>query len=305
MALPVAIQLYSLRDEMEKDFKGTLKAVKEMGYDGVEFAGLYGNDPADVKAMCEEIGLVPISAHVTTDEYICDGVDVALDRWQAVGVKYVVIPYLVDDRRPGAARWKGEDVKNPTYDLIKAVGEGAQARGMHLLYHNHDFEFKKVENGEFGLDFLYSSIPADLLQTELDECWVKYAGQDPVAYLQKYTGRAPVVHSKDYYVEGEQVGDPYALIGLNEDEKKSNSAFEFRPLGCGVQDVAALMNAAEAAGSKWLIVEQDQPSMGKTPMECVAMSMEYVKKIKAEKCQKDCQKDCPNQIDCKKDCPKK
>jgi hypothetical protein len=72
-----------------------------------------------------------------------------------------------------------------------------------------------------------------------------------------------------------------------------------------VQDVAALMNAAEAAGSKWLIVEQDQPSMGKTPMECVAMSMEYVKKIKAEKCQKDCQKDCPNQKDCKKDCPKK
>jgi sugar phosphate isomerase/epimerase len=171
-------------------------------------------------------------------------------------------------------------------DEIRAIGEKAKAAGLVLLYHNHDFEFKKVENGEFGLDFLYSSVPADLLQTELDECWVKYAGQGPVAYLLKYTNRAPVVHLKDYYVEGEQVGDPYALIGLNEDEKKSNTAFEFRPLGCGVQNVPDLMKAAKEAGSKWLIVEQDQPSMGKTPMECIAMSMEYIKKVR-EACAKE------------------
>ena len=77
--------------------------------------------------------------------------------------------------------------------------------------------------------------------------------------------------------------DPYALIGLNEDEKKSNSAFEFRPLGCGVQNVPELLKAAEAAGSQWIIIEQDQPSMGKSPMECVAMSMEYMKKVKENK----------------------
>ena len=154
MALPVAIQLYSLRDEMAKDFEGTLKAVKEMGYDGVEFAGLYDHDPKEVKAMCDELGLVPISAHVTTDEYLCDegGVPAVLDRWQTVGVKYVVIPYLVEDRRPGAARWKGEDVKNPTYDLMKAVGEGAIERGMQLLYHNHDFEFKNKVDGKYMLE---------------------------------------------------------------------------------------------------------------------------------------------------------
>ena len=72
------------------------------------------------------------------------------------------------------------------------------------------------------------------------------------------------------------------MIGLNEGEKKENTAFEFRPLGYGVQDVPSIVKASKAAGSKWLIVEQDQPSMGKTPLECVAMSIEYMKKMQAE-----------------------
>ena len=88
-----------------------------------------------------------------------------------------------------------------------------------------------------------------------------------------------VVHLKDFHVEGKQEGDPYALIGLNEGEKKAKSAFEFRPLGKGVQDIPSIIAASVKAGSKWLIVEQDQPSMEKTPMECVAMSMEYLKSI--------------------------
>ncbi|MBQ2027346.1 MAG: hypothetical protein II214_05550, partial [Alistipes sp.] len=92
------------------------------------------------------------------------------------------------------------------------------------------------------------------------------------------------VHLKDYYKEGEMEGDPYALIGLNEGEEKKSAAFEFRPLGCGVQDIPAIIKAAVKAESKWLIVEQDQPSLDKSPMECVAMSMEYIKKLKAEGC---------------------
>ena len=271
--LPVGLQLYSVRDDMAKDFKGTLQKVKEMGYDGVEFAGLFGNTPEQVKAMCAEIGLNPISAHVPLADMLAD-VDKVIADYKAIGCKYIVVPYVTEERRPGG------ELFMQMIEEIRTIGTKAKEAGLVLLYHNHDFEFKKVENGEFGLDFLYSSVPADLLQTELDECWVKYAGQDPVAYLQKYAGRAPVVHLKDYYVEGEQVGDPYALIGLNEDEKKSNTAFEFRPLGCDVQNVPDLVKAAEAAGSKWLIIEQDQPSMGKSPMECAAMSMEYLKKVK-------------------------
>ncbi len=273
--LPIALQLYSVRNDMAQDFKGTLQKVKDMGYDGVEFAGLYDNSPEDIKAMCAEIGLTPISAHVPLADMLAD-VDKVISDYKTIGCEYIVVPYVTEERRPGG------ELFMQMVEEIRAIGEKAKAAGLVLLYHNHDFEFTKLESGEFGLDYLYNAVPADLLQTELDECWVRYAGQDPVEYLKKYSGRAPVVHLKDYYVEGEQVGDPYALIGLNEDEKKANTAFEFRPLGYGVQDVPALVKTAEEVGSKWLIVEQDQPSLGKTPIECVEMSIEYLKNLKAE-----------------------
>ena len=273
--LPVGLQLYSVRDDMAKDFKGTLQQVKAMGYDGVEFAGLFDNSPADVKAMCAEIGLNPISAHVPLADMLAD-VDKVIADYKAIGCEYIVVPYVTEERRPGGDKF------NQMIEEIRTIGAKCKEAGLTLLYHNHDFEFAKTESGEFGLDYLYANVSADLLQTELDQCWVRYAGQDPVAYLQKYEGRSPVVHLKDYYASGEQKEDPYALIGLNEGEKKENTAFEFRPLGYGVQDVPALMKAAKHAGSKWLIVEQDQPSMGKTPLECVALSMETIQAIRQD-----------------------
>ena len=271
--LPVGLQLYTVRDDMAKDFKGTLQQVKALGYDGVEFAGLFGHTPEQVKAMCAEIGLNPISAHVPLADMLAD-VDKVIADYKAIGCQYIVVPYVTEERRPGGELFK------QMVEEIRSIGAKCKEAGLVLLYHNHDFEFAKTETGEFGLDYLYANVPADLLQTELDQCWVKYAGQDPVAYLQKYSGRSPVVHLKDYYASGEQKEDPYALIGLNEGEKKENKAFEFRPLGYGVQDVPAIIEASKKAGSKWLIVEQDQPSMGKTPMECAGMSMEYLKNLK-------------------------
>ena len=273
--LPVGLQLYSVRDDMAKDFKGTLQQVKAMGYDGVEFAGLFDNSPADVKAMCAEIGLNPISAHVPLADMLAD-VDKVIADYKAIGCEYIVVPYVTEERRPGGDKF------NQMIEEIRTIGAKCKEAGLTLLYHNHDFEFAKTESGEFGLDYLYANVSADLLQTELDECWVRYAGQDPVAYLQKYEGRSPVVHFKDYYASGEQKEDPYALIGLNEGEKKENTAFEFRPLGYGVQDVPALMKAAKHAGSQWIIVEQDQPSMGKTALECVALSMETIQAIRQD-----------------------
>lgn len=273
--LPVGLQLYTVRKDMANDFKGTLQKVKDMGYDGVEFAGLFGQAPEDIKTMCAEIGLTPVSAHVPLAEMLED-VDKVISDYKTIGCEYIVVPYATEERRPGG------ELFMQMIDEIRSIGEKAKAAGLVLLYHNHDFEFNKLESGEFGLDYLYSSVPADLLQTELDECWVKYAGQDPVEYLKKYAGRAPVVHLKDYYVEGEQADDPYALIGLNEKEKKAGTGFEFRPLGYGVQDVPALVRTAEEVGSKWLIVEQDRPSMDKTALESAEMSIEYLKKIMAE-----------------------
>ena len=96
MALPLALQLYSVRNELAADFRGTLEKVKAMGYDGVEFAGLEGNSAADVKAMCAEIGLVPISAHVPYQDMREDAASV-LATYAEIGCLYVVLPYLTPD----------------------------------------------------------------------------------------------------------------------------------------------------------------------------------------------------------------
>ena len=284
--IPIGVQLYSVRDNMEQDFYGTLKAVKEMGYDGVEFAGLFGNTPEQVKAWCDELELNPISAHVPLADMM-DDIDGVIATYKAIGCQYLVVPYLPEELRPGTGQFK------PTVAAIAGLAKKVKAAGMTLLYHNHDFEFKTLEDDTYGLDYLYENVSADLLQTELDLCWVKYSGVDPAEYLRKYTGRSPVVHFKDYYFEGEKEGDPYALIGIEKEDDAPKTVFEFRPMGCGVQDVPSLVAAFKDAGSKWIIIEQDNPSMGMCPMACIKKGLCNLKQVlcPGDCCKEECCKD--------------
>ncbi len=268
--LPIAIQLYSVRDEAAADLRGTLEAIKAMGYDGVEFAGLHGYAPADIKAMCAEIGLVPVSAHVPYYDMVADPKGVLSD-YAEIGCEYVAIPYLTPECRPGTEGF-AKVVENAAM-----LGQVSKELGMYLLYHNHDFEFEKID-GKYALEVLYDTVPADLLGTELDTCWVRVGGEEPAAYVRKFAGRAPVVHLKDY--AGGKSEHMYELIGIEAEEKAvEENPFEFRPVGSGVQDMPAILAAAEFAGAKWVVVEQDQPSMGLTPIECAKKSIEYLKSL--------------------------
>lgn len=266
---PIALQLYSVRDDVEKDFYGTLQKVKELGYDGVEFAGLFGHSAAEIKAWCEELGLTALSAHVPFVDMVAD--PALLEEYAAIGCRYVAIPYLTEEYRPGAEKF------DEVIAGARMLGEKANALGMQLLYHNHDFEFVKLD-GKYALDVLYDTVPANLLATELDTCWVKVGGADPAAYLRKYAGRAPVVHLKDFV--GSKTENMYALIGIDNGGASADAAaFEFRPVGYGVQDFYGILNAAEEAGAKWVVVEQDMPSLERTPMECATMSVRYLKSL--------------------------
>jgi len=266
---PIAIQLYSLRDEMAQDFEGTLKNVKKLGYDGVEFAGLFGKSAAEVKALCEKYSLTPISAHVPFVDMIAD--PTLLNVYAEIGCKYVVIPYLTPEYRPDGEKF------DEVISGAKLLGEKANSLGLKLCYHNHDFEFVKL-NGEYALDILYKEVSADLLETELDTCWVNVGGENPSEYILKYNGRANIVHLKDF--AGSKSENMYALIGIDDNEKKEpEGKFEFRPLGYGKQNFPEILSACEKAGTKWVVVEQDNPSMGKTPFECAQMSIEYLKSL--------------------------
>ena len=269
MSFPVAIQMYTLRNDAKANLYATLKEVKKLGYDGVEFAGLYGHTAEEVRDMCQDIGLIPISAHVPYVDMVADPEGV-LGQYQTIGCKFVVVPYLGSEHRPGTDKFP-EVIKN-----IAMIGGVAKKLGMTLLYHNHDFEFMKLD-GKYALDILYDEVPADLLQTELDMCWVNVGGEDPVNYLLKYTGRAPIVHLKDF--EGEKSEDMYELIGIEKKAPKRPSNFEFRPVGYGKQNFPAILEASKKAGASWVVVEQDEATMGLTPMESAAKSREYLKSI--------------------------
>ena len=268
MKFPIALQLYTVRGSLSSDFEGTLKKVKEMGYDGVEFAGLFGKTAAEVRDLCRSIGLIPVSAHVSFTDMIGD--PSILKNYAEIGCEYVVIPYLTEEYRPGKEKFR------EVIEGAKILGEKANALGLKLAYHNHDFEFEKID-GEYALDILYKEVPASLLQTQLDTCWVNVGGENPAESVLKYAGRAPVVHLKDFY--GEKSEDMYELIGIEKKAPKRPGNFEFRPVGYGLQDFPAITAAAEKAGAQWLIVEQDSPSQGRTQMEAIRCSREYLRTI--------------------------
>lgn len=271
MKLKTGLQLYSVREAMAQDFEGTLRAVAAMGYEGVEFAGLYGNTAAQIRKLTDELGIEPASAHVSIAELLAD-LDGEFKKYKEIGCKYLVVPYLPDEYRPEAGHFA------ETLKILAYFGEAAKNTGFTLLYHNHDFEFTKID-GEYYLDTIYREIPADLLQTELDTCWVNVGGEDPKAYVRKYAGRAPVVHLKDFVMKGRQKEGLYELIGIDKKADANEENFGFRPVGYGVQDVPGLLRASEDARAEWVIVEQDRPAPGQSEIESVSLSAGYLKKL--------------------------
>ncbi len=269
MALPVGIQLYSVRDEAKADLSGTLQKIKEMGYDGIELAGLYGYSPEEIKAELDKVGLVAISAHIPLQSMVED-MDKVIADYKIIGCKYMVVPYLPDGDR------KTEEDFVKAVEKIRVACQKATDAGFIMLYHNHDFEFEKIGE-QYRLDYLYENIPADLLKTELDLCWVKVGGENPAEYLRKYADRSPLVHFKDFV--GSKSENMYELIGITSEKKAVETKFELRPVGYGCQDWYNNIKAVEDSIAEWVIVEQDQPTMERDPLTSAAMSRNYLKTL--------------------------
>ncbi len=261
--LPVAIQLYSLRGEMAKDFEGTLAKVSEMGYKGVEFADTYGKSADEIKALCEKYSLVPVSAHISYDELLDGGK--TIKEYAAIGCRFAAIPWIGSEYRPGGSK-NAEFIEN-----VKKIGKLCNDNNMTLLYHNHWFEFENEGDIHF-LDALYDAIPSELLCTELDTCWVNIGGENPVDYIKKYANRAPVVHLKDF--KGNMSGAKHSSYASG--TNKIDSEFEFMPLGQGLQNIPEIIKAAKESGTQWLVYEQDSPTGEKSPLECAKESIDYL-----------------------------
>ncbi len=274
MALPVAIQLFTVNGDLGEDLDGTFRRLKEMGYDGVEFAGFCGLSPEGLKAKCEEFGLTPVAFHMGIYSMReLGGAKVAVETFHKVGCKYIVIPMFTSERYPGGELW--EDSR----DFIIELAKEAAVYGMKVCYHNHELEFVNFYEGKYIFDTIFEMIPGEYLNTEIDTCWARIGGVDPAEYLRKYAGRTPVVHIKDFYIT-EPRPEVYSTLFNYEDEetkKLREEKFEFRPAGHGLLDMPEVIKASIESGAEWLIVEQDRPSAGMTPMECAEKSVKFIK----------------------------
>ena len=173
----VGLQMYTLRDQTEKDFIGTLRKVAEMGYKAVEFAGYFGVPAKELKAVLDELGLDAPSAHIglnwSEPERRDSDLAAQIEYAKEVGLSYLVTPYAPLPDVPTM-----EDVRNLAAILEKA-GRMVTAAGLKYGYHNHAFEFKLVE-GKTVMDHLLEMVPAELLFAEFDLGWVHMGGQVPV-----------------------------------------------------------------------------------------------------------------------------
>lgn len=271
--IPVAVQVYGLRDLLEEhpeNFRNVMQKIKDYGYDGVELAGLYGLKPAEVRDILREVGLVPISAHVPFADMVED-LDRVIADYSEIGVKYLVMPYMVEEYRP--VNPEGFQKFLP---LLNKVGERIHQAGMTFLYHNHDFEFVKLPDGRWGYDAMFEAIPHDHLMSELDTCWCDVATGKVTEFIQKYTDRLPVIHLKDYIKRGE-VKNMYKLIGIDQEESGEDEGyFGFRPVGFGQMIWEPILDAALRANTGWAVVEQDE-HYDMDPLECARRSREYLR----------------------------
>jgi sugar phosphate isomerase/epimerase len=269
MHAKIALVTYTVREEWAADPIGTLERIKGLGYEGIEF-GLDLDDAAfeAVAAKMKELRLEAVMAHLPLDD-ILQNEKRYVKRMKDTGMKSVAIPWMEEERLPGGARYA------ETREAMAALAKRFNAEGLSLGYHNHEFEFKKVE-GKCKLDILLEDIP-DIL-AHLDVCWCTVGGQNPAEYLKRYRGRVPVIHLKDFSAQGLTEGARlYDLMGQDASaDVKKPGGFKFQPVGMGVVDFQAIFQTAAEAGVEWMSVEQDL-WYEREPMETARLSLEYIR----------------------------
>ncbi len=241
--LPIGIQLYTVREKAAKDFKGALKKVSKIGYKNFEFAGYGGMEAADLAAFLQDIGANTCGTHHGYDGLL-KNFDRVLEFNQAIGSPYLVVPSM-----PGRLRQAGVDEIKRFADNLNIFGYKARQVGIQLCYHNHSFEFKKIDGDQTIYDVLFNRADVDMVKAEVDIAWVYNAGVDPVAHLEKWRDRVKLLHMKD----------------LDADKKLA-------PVGEGVIDMKGVVKKAKEIGVDWYIVEQDRPRKGKDIMDEIAVS---------------------------------
>jgi sugar phosphate isomerase/epimerase len=237
--IPVALQLWSVREDVQKDFAGTVAAVARMGYSGVELAGYGTLDAPRARAALDAAGLKAAGMHVSYPALRADP-QAVVGEALALGARHVTCSWWPPAQLTGAASFErlGE--------LLGEVGRTLRAFGIRFSYHNHDAEFRIVD-GKPGFEWILGAAEPRDLAAEIDVYWVQHAGYSPGKILRDLGSRVPLLHLKD--------------------EKE---------IGGGPVDFAEVFSAADAVGAvEWYIVEQEAYSHA--PLKSVGLCLEQLR----------------------------
>jgi sugar phosphate isomerase/epimerase len=262
----VGLQLYTVRGTMKTDFEGSIAKVAATGYKEVEFAGYFDHSPKDVRALLDKNGLAAPSAHVdypTVENKWPETLEAA----KIVGHRYIICPWIDEKQRAEADGWKR------AADLFNKAGEASQKAGIQFGYHNHSFEFQPAESlgGKLPYDFLLAETDPKFVAMELDLCWISVAGKDPLAYFDKYPGRFPLVHVKDY------VRDPNSTSSYAGATGSVKFEGRLADVGQGTIDWKRIFAQSGKAGIKHYFVENDEP---KSAFDDIKISYDYLSKLR-------------------------
>ncbi len=258
--MKLGAQMYTVHDHTKnlKDFEESLKKIAEIGYEYVQVSGTCDYNAKWLRDMLKKYGLKCVITHTNPDKLMNAG-DYVIEEHNDFDCKYIGLGGMPN-------LWNGEmsleqviaDFKEKFIPFM----ENCKAKGKYFMYHNHDLEFAKMENGKTAWETLIEDIPADLMGFTVDTYWIQKGGCNPSAVIRSLKGRCPVVHFKDYKM-------------IREADKRESI---LAACGDGNLDFADIIKACEDAGTEYVMVEQDN-CFGEDPFVCLERSYKYLKSL--------------------------
>ncbi len=255
LGLPLGIQLYTVGNELQKDFAGTLRQLAAIGYEDVELAGFHGHSAAALRSMFKAAGLQCRSAHYGVDE-LEQRLDQLLDDARTLELKYIVCAYPRVSEKATLDEWKWNA------DFYNRVGARVAAADLIFAYHNHNLEFREVA-GTTGFDVLMKHIDPAVVKVQLDCGWVATAGLNPAEMITRYADRVRLLHLKDL------------KRGFT---RNTDMQIETTAIGEGVMNWRPLFAAAKAASVEGYYVEIEAP-FAQPVLEMAAASAAYLRTL--------------------------
>jgi sugar phosphate isomerase/epimerase len=249
----IGLELYTVRDLLKQDFEGTLARVARVGYKEVEFAGYFADlpnlnpSPQKTRELLNSLGLAAPATHIPYSAVSVEKLKSVIEAAKILGHKYIVNPGIDKELQKTVDGWKRAS------EAFNRAGQETMGAGIQFAYHNHVGEFKAID-GQLPYEILLTECDPKLVKMEMDLGWAHEAGADPLQYFEKYPGRFPVVHVKDFDASG-----------------------TMEDVGKGMIDWKAIFAKANLGGIKHYFVEHDNP---KDPFETIQASYEYLEKLR-------------------------